>query len=235
MMIRYTLLRLMSAMWLLVVTSSFLSAQSSTRPLSGEKIGVFISSKSCGYASPFFIEIAQFLKQKEDRSNIGKMKSEFIIRFGSLFVEQLQLLTNADTVIFLNGDIERGRAFLAAYDSVTRGLIRPGAPLQSLDRVLVIDPLFIHSRKHRSVFIRSNRVITEYIPVKLAELTVVSLRMTQPRNPHITEVCYDDFDSPKPTLQFDFLKEDSKMGLYLSQTFSQWWAQWQLGAETLCK
>jgi hypothetical protein len=187
------------------------------------------------YASPFFIEVAQFLQQEEDRSNVGKMKSEFIIRLGLLFTEQLQALSGADTVYFLNGDVSKGRAFLAAYDSTTQSLIRPGEALQALDQVLVVEPLAIDARKHRSVYVASNKLVTRYTSVKHASLSVVAIRMVQPRNPSVTKLCYDDLDSESPTLYFDFLQDQSSMGMFLSELLSQWWAQWQLGAaEATC-
>lgn len=210
-------------------------AQAPDQPLRGQRIGVFISAKALRYASPFFIDVAQFLQQEEDRSNVGQMKSEFIIRLGWLFTEQLQAASGADTVFFLNADLQKGRAFLAAYDSATQSLIRPGEALTTLDQVLVVEPLHIDARKHRSVYVASNKLITRYTSVKHADLTVVQIRLPQPRNPKPTRVCYDGLDSPKPDLAFDFLKGESKLGLFLSELFSQWWAQWQGGAPSLCK
>lgn len=212
-----------------------LSAQGQPAPLRGQKVGVFISAKATRYATPFFIEVAQFLKQEEDRSNVGKMKSEFIIRMGWLFTEQLQELSGADTVYFLNGDLKKGRAFLAAYDSATQTLIRPGEALQALDLVLVLEPFHIDARKHRSVYVASNKLVTRYIPVKQADFSLVALRMEQPRNPKPTRVCYDDLNDKRSELYFDFLKGESKMGMFLSEVFSQWWAQWQMGEAGTCE
>ncbi len=212
-----------------------LSAQGQHAPLRGQKVGVFISAKATRYDTPFFIEVAQFLQQEEDRSNVGKMKSEFIIRMGWLLTEQLQALSGADTVYFLNGDLKKGRAFLAAYDSATQTLIRPGEALQALDWVLVLQPFHIDSRKHRSVYVASNKLVTRYTPVKQADLSMVALRMDQPRNPKPTRVCYDDLNHERQELYFDFLKGESKMGMFLSEVFSQWWAQWQLGENGHCR
>lgn len=200
----------------------------------GKTAGVYISSRSFGYDADFFIEVAQFLKQEEDRSNIGKMKNEFIIRVGDLLTAQLQEMTGADTIYFLNADMTRGRAMLAAYDTARGYLINPDPVLQELDYVLVIDPFYIHSRNHRSVYIRSNRMITENIPVKKARFSVTLIETVRPRIPKLTKVCYDDLSSDKPELVFDFLQEESKMGKYLSQVFSQWWGQWQQGVPAGC-
>jgi hypothetical protein len=195
-------------------------------PQSGQRVGLYISSRSFGYAPDFFIEVAQFLKLEEDRSNIGKMKNELIIRLGDELARQLQALSDADTVYFLNANLELGRAMLAAYDTAKGYLLDPDPVLQELDQVLVIDPFFIASRNHRSVFIRSNRMISQNIPVKKARFTVILIEPQRPRIPYPTEVCYDDLKSAKPTLTFDFMSQESQMGLYLSQVFSQWWGQW---------
>lgn len=202
----------------------------------GKAVGFYISSRTLDYHPDFYIEVAQFLKVEDDRSNVGKMKNEFIIRVGDILTWQLQAQTGADTIYFLNADMERGRAMLAAYDTAQGYLLDPDPVLQQLDYVLVLDPFEINSRNHRSVYIRSNRMITENIPVKRTRFTMTLIEPVRPRMPKRTQVCYDDLSSNKPQdIIFDFLQDESKMGRYLSQVFSQWWNQWWLGAAGNCE
>ncbi len=215
--------------------SPIFSQDGSIQDWSGEKVGVFISSRSLSYDLDFNIQVAQFLKIEEDRSNVGKMKNEFIIRLGELFSAQLQEKSNADTVYFLNADLKRGRALLEAYDTLSGNLLRPDPVLTELDHILIIDPLHIRSRIHRSVYIRSNRMITDYIPVKNTRLTVLYLNPQQPRQPQSVQVCYDEIEGPKRTTSFSFLEDKSRLGTYLSQVFSQWWLQFWLDQPGNCR
>jgi len=201
----------------------------------GKKLGIFISSRGLSYHPDFHLEVAQFLKLEEDRSNEGRMKSEFIIRLGELLVPQFQEVTGADTVIFLNADLTRGRDFVSAYDTMTSTLQAPSAELKELEDIWVIEPFKLDSRVHNSVFIRSNRMITERIPIKRTRMIISRVDPGREVDTRIQRVCYDDLQKEKPALQFDILMKESKMGKYLSFLFSQWWLQ-EIGTlEGTCK
>ena len=58
-----------------------------------------------------FLPAAQFLKIKEDRSYAGELKSELLIRIGESLCTQLQSLSGADTVYFVNADLSKGSTF----------------------------------------------------------------------------------------------------------------------------
>ncbi|MEM9987839.1 MAG: hypothetical protein AAF804_22335, partial [Bacteroidota bacterium] len=147
---------------------------------------------------------------------------------------QLQEKSNADTVYFLNADLKRGRALVEAYDTLSGNLFRPASVLTELDHILIIDPMHIRSRIHKSVYIRSNRMITDNIPVKNTRLTVRYLDPARPKQPQSLQVCYDEINGPKRTTSFSFFEDESRLGTYLSQVFSQWWLQFWLDLPSNC-
>ncbi|RMG57320.1 MAG: hypothetical protein D6722_25150 [Bacteroidetes bacterium] len=204
--------------------------------LAGKRLAVYLSSKHFSMTETFNMEVAQFLTVDEDRSWMGRMKEEFMIRMGWLFTEQLQALSGADTVIFLNADLPRGRAFIDTYDAST-GRLRRSAPeaLQDLDHILVLSPFSLGSRIHRSVYIRSNRMISERIPVEVIDMTLTWLSPMAPSQARETRVCYDRLKTPRPPSPFDLHAEHSGMGKVLSQAFSQWWDQEQGQQESTCE
>jgi len=191
----------------------------------GQDIGLFISSKHFSYSEDFYKEISQFLTLDDDRSWVGKMKSEFIIRMGWLLQEQIQQLEKTDTLYFMNAEPKLGRALLDTYDFEQRRYHTQHKNLQDLKKIYVLNSFEIRTRKHRSVYIRSNRMITEYIPVM-----VISLNMSvfDPKNPAQavqTEVCFDAQTSTTEESYFDLHASRSKIGKLLSDSFSQWWSQ----------
>ena len=204
--------------------------------LAGKRLAVYMSSKTFTLAEAFDMEVTQFLTVDEDRSWVGRMKEEFMIRIGWLFTEQLQALSGADTVIFLNADLPRGRAFLDTYDPET-GRLRRSAPeaLQDIDHILVLSPFTLGSRIHRSVYIRSNRMISERIPVEVVDLTFTWLVPRAPSQVRSSRVCYDRLETPRPAEPFDLHAGRSHLGKVLSQVFSQWWDQEQGTRPSACE
>jgi hypothetical protein len=220
--------------WLLSSLLFYVPAEAQSH-FADQKIGLYLSSSSFQVADELDLEVSQFLTQgTEDRSWVGQPKRELMIRLGDLLCTQLQALSGANTVYFLNGDLERGRAFRDAYLG-ERDLMRPAPALADLDQVLVLSQFALDTRRHRSVYIRSNRMITEYIPVKRIELQVSAFDPAQGGSPTLTRVCYDDLNSTKPAWHFDFYREASELGKYLSRVFSQWWLQAAEGAESGCE
>ncbi|MEM6767432.1 MAG: hypothetical protein AAF824_15970 [Bacteroidota bacterium] len=188
----------------------------------GKKISVFISSKTSAYTEPFVFPVTQFLKIEEDRSWTGDLKAEFLIRLGELFCAELQEITQADTVIFLNADINRGQQFLANYDLERRKLVSEKGMSDS-DHLLIIQDFTLKNRLERSVFIRSNRMYSEKVPVKQAELRILAFSQGNTQPLKTFSVCRDERNSGKVSSHFDFYNAQSKLGDFLSQVFSNWW------------
>ena len=202
--------------------------------LSEKTVGVYISSKAFSYPDDFYLPISQFLTLDDDRSWVGRMKAEFIIRMGWMFTEQLQQLAGADTIYFLNADLRMGRAFQRIYDPDQSTITRPTEDLAELDMVLVVNPYTLRSRMHRSVFIRSNRMITERITVKTSQFTITLFDLHNTSLVLPTQSCLDDQKGPNPNWHFDFYRNKSAMGKFLSKGFSQWWDQMLEGNRDNC-
>ncbi|MEL6676227.1 MAG: hypothetical protein AAFR61_28735 [Bacteroidota bacterium] len=201
-----------------------------------EAIGFYISSKFFSFSEILNMEVTQFLTQgEEDRSYAGKLKPEFMIQLGWLLSAELQEKFNVDTVIFLNADPPLGKAFQEAFDPFTGRLSVYDASLKSLDKVVVLRKCEIRTRRHRSVYIQSNRMLTEYIPVKVGQMEMQEFDMQTGQVSKEVTVCMDEISGPKVTNIFGLYNDRSKLGKYLSRWFSQWWLQSEAGAEASCK
>lgn len=210
---------------LLVLVFSFAatitSANGQAGLLDGKKIGLYLSSTHFQFDESYNIPVSQFLRVEEDRSQLGQLRSEFMIRLGEMFSRQLDSLSGADTVVFLNSDPGRIRAFRDAYDSEQDSLLR--SPKIGLDFVLVISEFDLQTRIHKSVYIQSNRMITDRIPIMVSRLRIT---LTDLQNPELrlpVRSCFDDQTSSKPKISFDFYAAGSPLGKFLSHSFSRWW------------
>ncbi len=191
--------------------------------LAGKRIGLYISSKAVTYGQDYYLPIAQFVTREDDAAWSGKLKSEFLITMGWLLSEQLQPLAQADTVYFLNADLALGRAMQEAIQEES-GRFVPGEALrESLDMVVILDEFALNIRNHRSVYIRSNRMITENIPIKTLRGSLSVIDLSAPGQPASTSFCLDDQTTPAPAAHFDFHAATSPMGRFLSKGFSLWW------------
>lgn len=179
--------------------------------------------------------IAQFVTQDDDAAWNGRLKSEFLIRLGWMLTEQLQLRAGADSVYFMNADMPMGSAMSEGYQAEEGILDRSKAELAVLDFVLVLDEFDMDTRIHRSVFIRSNKMVSENIPIKTASFRMRIFDMNNEELVLSTRVCIDDQNSPKPaTWHFDFFRNTSAMGKFLSKVFSTWWELMLSGERSNC-
>jgi len=199
-----------------------------------KRIGVYISSSQFDYTEDYGLQAAQFLKLEEDRSYTGDLKTELMIRVGGLLSNELTSLAQADTVYFMNADLQKGYLFQQAYD-VARNRLKDSLKIPQTDLILVINQLDMGVRSHRSVFIRSNRMLTEKIPVNTASLSVTLFDPGLPDLALELETCFDAYTTPKVDTAFDFFRDRSKLGAFFSQLFSQWWAQMEEGNPSNCE
>lgn len=212
-----------------------ISTQAQAPSFANKKIGVYISSKEFNYPPEYYIQVSQFLKQEDDRSAAGRMKAELIIKLGWLLTEQLQTITGADTVYFMNADLALGRGLQDAYEKTYGRLRQPSEELKTLDVIWVVDPFELSNRIHKSVYIHSNRMITERIPIKKVNFFVRQFNMDDPTRALVDEVCFDAKTSPSAPAHFDFYESESPLGKFFSRAFSQWWAQVQGTSTGLCE
>ena len=196
--------------------------------------GLFISSKNFAYSEDFYKEISQFLTIDDDRSWVGQMKQEFIIRMGWMLQEQIQKLQEADTLFFLNAEPALGRAFLDSYDFESLRFSNSSAELEGLKKIYVLNSFEINMRKHRSVYIRSNKMYTEYIPIMVLSFNIGEIDLENGGKMTQTEVCFDAQKSTTNAKYFDLYSNKSEVGKLLSKSYSQWWSQLLNGIPSNC-
>lgn len=214
-----------------MTTSAFAQANL----LTNQKIGVYISSRAVSYGQDFYIPIAQFVTQEDDAAWNGRLKSEFLIRMGWMLSEQLQGLSEADTVYFMNADLPMGRAMQEAYDPILGTMDMRNERLRDLDFIVILDEFEMNMRIHRSVYIRSNRMVSENIPIKTASCQMTLFDLSNPDLVLNTRICLDDQKTPNPAIwHFDMLKDSSAMGKFLSKVFSTWWDLMLMGERSSC-
>ncbi|MEO1450308.1 MAG: hypothetical protein AAFV07_12320, partial [Bacteroidota bacterium] len=153
---------------------------------------------------------------------------------GWLLADEIKKETGADTVFFLNAEPARGGAFQDNYDLYNQEMITQPQPLQDLEMVFVLDSVTLSTRKHRSVFIRSNRMVTEYININVASGYMHAIDPRSTSRGELTRFCFDAQKSPKSPPVFDLYKSQSPMGGFMSRFLSQWWVQWRLGEKGVC-
>lgn len=218
---------------ILLLPSSGLFAQADL--LADKNVGVYFSSRAVSYEQEFYLPIAQFVTQEDDAAWNGRLKSEFLIRLGWMLTEQLQEVAGADSVYFMNADMAMGRAMQEGYQHEEGVLDRSKEDLQALDFVLVLDEFDMDTRIHRSVFIRSNKMVSENIPIKTASFQMRMFDMDNEELVLSTRVCLDDQNSPIPAKwHFDFSRTTSGMGKFLSKVFSTWWELMLAGESNNC-
>ncbi|MEM6264367.1 MAG: hypothetical protein AAGI38_17770 [Bacteroidota bacterium] len=199
--------------------------------LKGKKLGFFIDSKTFSFDETYYLPAAEFLKVEEDRSAGAKVKNELMVRLGEIFVDQLQAATEADTVIFLNADLRRGKAFREVYTSGSKRMVKMPAALQGIDEVWVMGKMELTSRRENLSYIRSNRIVTQRLVVKVGQMQMV--HFTLGGNNSAGETTQIIFDARKSTCKvprtFDFFADSSSLGKFFSDLFSNWWSGYQQG------
>lgn len=202
--------------------------------LEGKRIGLYVSSSQFSLPGDYYMATAQFLKIGEDRSGVGDLKAELMIRLGNMLADQLKEVALCDSVSFLNADMYKGRLLQQMYDRETNQLKDTLSQLEGIDLILVLNELDLQIRNHRSVFFQSNNMITKKVKVKHAEMSATLL---DPLAPELTlqfRSCFDEQQSPKTNYFFDFYQKESPLGDFFSQLFSRWWYQMQEGTADSC-
>lgn len=222
---------LLAGILLLISSNSFAQANL----LADKNVGVYFSSRAVSYEQEFYLPIAQFVTQDDDAAWNGRLKSEFLIRLGWMLTEQLQTTAEADSVYFMNADMPMGRAMQEGYQPESGDLDRSRKELETLDFVLVLDEFDMDTRIHRSVFIRSNKMVSENIPIKTASFRMRMFDMSNEELVLSKRVCMDDQNTPRPSYwHFDFFRTTSGMGKFLSKVFSTWWELMLSGESSNC-
>ncbi|MCI4668723.1 MAG: hypothetical protein MRZ79_11355 [Bacteroidia bacterium] len=195
-----------------------------TEMLKNKKVGFYISGKNFSLDPVFNLKYAQFLKQgDEDRSYTGKFKNEIIIQLGILLEKELPNILNTDTAYFMNAIPKYGLIFRAAYDSSEQKLYGDYEELKNLDYVLYLEKYQLKSRIHRSVYIQSNRMVTERIPIEVANFDFLIISPKDNKVLHRSHICLDKINDKVSKKYFDFYSAKSGTGKFLASSFSAWW------------
>lgn len=210
-----------------------LSAWAQLPDLAGKRAGVYISMRQLSFTDAYYKAINQFLTVEEDRSWSELVKTEFALRIGERLSAQLQAITGADTVYFLNADPQRGRDFIQHYHQGQDSLAAFGGSLAPLQVVFSLSALDFKTRSERIAYIRSNRIISEQLSVRQARMGLSIFRPQGQVQRYTT--CYDERSSGKPPMLMDFFAANSPLGAYLSQLFSVWWLQLSNEEKTNCR
>lgn len=206
-----------------------------TEMFAGKRVGVYISGKTVEFEGEYYMDMAQFLKQGEDRSQGENLKTEFLIRLGETWVQELQSILNAESVFFVNADVKKGKAFLKAYNTEYNSLEALPQAFRNTDIVIVLRALSLQNRNEQSIIIRSNRMITDRIRSRTAEMEIIAFDPKTARPLFQTTTCLDEHRSPKKALLLHFYPKESTFGLFLSRLFSKWWQLFQEGEYEQCK
>lgn len=208
-------------------------AHSQALELDGKNIGIFVSSKRVDFTSDYYLPITQFLKLDEDRSWADRFKSEFLIKLLELYCSQLKEVNKADSVYFLNANLYQTETLLASYDPYHNS-ISSQEIFANIDYLFVIDSLDLSIRKGRSVFIRSNRMYTEQIDINQGHLAISVFQKNIPKAVRRYISCRDAGRDRKIDTYFDFYSEESPLGKFLSQLFTQNWVQLKNDERSSC-
>ena len=106
--------------------------------------------------------------------------------------------------------------------------------LEGLKKIYVLNSFEIGMRKHRSVYIRSNKMYTEYIPIMVLSFNIGEIDLENEGKMTQTEVCFDAQKSTTNAKYFDLYADKSAVGKLLSKSYSQWWSQLLNGIPSNC-
>jgi len=203
--------------------------------LEGKTVGIYLSGKNVAFTDEYYMAISRFLKSGEDRSQGENIKTEFLVRLGEELRLELQIKTDADSVYFINSDIERGSAFLEAYDPLSNRLDLQSPLFRETDFILVINELDLNVHYIKSMVIRSNRMIPERTMVKKAHLKISWFAIGKLASLFETESCFDEKKNKNVPPILNLQNGESPLGSFLSRVFSAWWFQSMEGITNSCE
>lgn len=203
--------------------------------LDGKTVGIYFSGKQFSFGDGDYMRMSQFLQVGDDRSWGENIKAEFLVRLGERLRLEMQIKTGADSVFFINSDMERGAAFLEVYRPDHNTLDMQSPLFRDTDIILVMTELAFSDRYIKSMVIRSNRMIPSRTRVHKARLAMSWFAVGKQASLFQTTTCYDEKLKKKIDPTMDIYHDDSPMGSFLSQLFSHWLIQSQEGLASDCK
>jgi hypothetical protein len=204
------------------------------QPAPGKTLAVYISGSQFSYSEDYYLPIAQFLKLGEDRSWGESEKAELLIRVGERLCDELQQSGKWDSVFFLNGEPRLAKAFLDNWEAGRQKLGSQVLPETAASEILVIEGIELSVRASNSVFIRSNRIISEKKRFFIGEMHFSMYDVQSGTLGIRTRTCMEEKYNGDVPLILDLFATESRLGNYLSRLFSRFWLQLTEGASGNC-
>lgn len=211
-----------------------LPLQGQVSPANGQVVGFYISGSQFDYNEFYHMHFARYLVIDEDRSFGASEKAEFLIRLGEQLSAEMKRVSGADSVVFLNAHPDLGRSFMAAYDGETGSLSKLHKDFGEIDQYWVLSSLALDTRISKSVFIRSNRMITERVRHMYAHLQMRRYSSEEVQPMQELRVCLDEREMPKVSQEI-LLKGEGRLGRYMSRLCSLAWLSIAQGDEGNCQ
>lgn len=186
---------------------------------------MYVSSKAVSFDEDYYPWINQFLSFEDDRSWESNQKAEFLIRMGQRWSAEVQRASGADTVIFINGDMDLVTGYIRKGPQV---LVNSG----DLDALVSLDSLDLLTRREQVSFIRSNKLLTTKRTIRHASLSTSTYLPGEKAAAWST--CYDEDQHKFPPQLIDMYADVSVLGKYCTGLFSSWWLEAYAGAKPRC-
>lgn len=221
---------------MMVCCSLQAQVNSGTLPLRGKRVAVYFSKKHFSFDDNYRIPLSQFIKSDEGKdAEIENIKLQTLVALGTLFSQQLEQPSQADSVYFLNEFPSLAQAFIDQYSSDDHSLGAIGSAFSGTDYILVVNPFILGSYKTSSVYSRSNRIITEQVVIKTARIRIELFEPQSGQRMHVYETCIDDRKTVVKDLFFEFHMQSSRTGRFLSKLFSLAVQNMNNGIENSCE
>lgn len=190
-------------------------------PLKGKRVAVYFSKKHFNFDDNYRIPLSQFIKSDQgENAEIEDIKLQTLVALGTMFAQQLERPSQADSSYFLNEFPELASKFIESYNSDDHALEPLGQSFAGTDYIMVLNPFILGSYKTSSVYSRSNRIITEQVVVKTARIRIELFEPSTGARRFVFESCIDDRKTSVKSNDFEFHMQSSRTGRFLGKLFT---------------
>ena len=185
--------------------------------LSHKTIAVYFSKRQFGFDEEFNTALTQLLLKKNgDDYIVRDLKLETLILMGERTTQGLPTLTHADSSWFLNGNPEAAKIFMNAFNADSQNLKPLDGPFEGTDYVLVISGVNLGHYKTSSVYVKSNRILTESIQHSTGRVNVQLFHAKNGMLVFSGESCLDEKNIDNREAGIDLFCDTSPAGKFLS-------------------
>ena len=185
--------------------------------LKGKKVAVYFSKRQFSFDEEFNTALSQLLIKKNGPGYIIKdLKLETLVLMGERSTSSLATIAEVDSSWFLNGDPEAAKMFINAFNADAQTLSPLSGPFAGTDYVLVVSGVTLGHYKTSSVFVKSNRILTESIQHSSGRVNVQLFYAKNGMLVFSGESCLDEKDIDSREAGVDLFCEISPAGRFLS-------------------